>query len=79
MVANMKRARAIGNEIAEQERQQHVFAKNDLLEFQKQLLDELAGMGFDDPDQAIDGGDAVEYLGKLYQDLLQMVAKKDLT
>lgn len=54
-------------------------SKNDLLEFQKQLLDELAGMGFDDPDQAIDGGDAVEYLGKLYQDLLQIVARKNLT
>lgn len=41
---------------------------------QKELRDEIGGMGFDDPDQAVDGGDAVEYLGKLYEDLGQMVA-----
>ena len=37
--------------------------------FQLELHDELAGMGFSDPDQPIDGGDCCEYLGKLYEDL----------
>jgi hypothetical protein len=47
---------------------------SELLEWCKQLRDEIGGMGFDDPDQSVDGSDAVEYLGKLYDDLEQMVA-----
>src|ERR1039457_545858 len=47
---------------------------SELLEWRKQLRDEIGGMGFDDPDQSVDGSDAVEYLGKLYDDLEQMVA-----
>jgi len=47
---------------------------SELLEWCKQLREEIGGMGFDDPDQAVDGSDAVEYLGKLYDDLEQMVA-----
>ena len=47
---------------------------NELLEWRKELREEIGGMGFDDPDQAVDGGDAVEYLGKLYDDLGQMVS-----
>ena len=47
---------------------------SELLEWCKQLRDEIGGMGFDDPDQSVDGSDAVEYLGKLYDDLGQMVA-----
>ena len=46
---------------------------SELLEWQKELREEIGGMGFDDPDQAVDGSDAVEYLGKLYDDLGQMV------
>ena len=73
----MTRARAIGEEIAEQEKQSDIVNSADesseLIEWQKQLLEELRDMGFDDPDQSIDGGDAVEYLGKLYVDLKEMV------
>ena len=47
---------------------------SELLEWCKQLREEIGGMGFDDPDQSVDGSDAVEYLGKLYDDLGQMVA-----
>jgi hypothetical protein len=47
---------------------------SELLEWRKQLREEIGGMGFDDPDQSVDGSDAVEYLGKLYDDLGQMVA-----
>jgi len=51
------------------------FAPDELLEWRKELHEEIGGMGFDDPDQAVDGGDAVEYLGKLYDDLGQMIEK----
>lgn len=46
---------------------------SELLEWCKQLREEIGGMGFDDPDQAVDGSDAVEYLGRLYDDLGRMV------
>ena len=47
---------------------------SELLEWRQQLREEIGSMGFDDPDQSVDGSDAVEYLGKLYDDLGQMVA-----
>ena len=47
---------------------------SELREWCRQLREEIGSMGFDDPDQAVDGSDAVEYLGKLYDDLGQMVA-----
>jgi hypothetical protein len=47
---------------------------SELLAWCKQLREEIGSMGFDDPDQSVDGSDAVEYLGKLYDDLGQMVA-----
>ena len=33
------------------------------------VRDELAEMGFADPDQSVDGGDCCEYLGKLFVDI----------
>ena len=46
---------------------------SELIEWCKQLREEIGGMGFDDPEQSVDAGDAVEYLSKLYDDLEQMV------
>ena len=49
-------------------------AENELLAWRKQLREEIGGLGFaDGPDADVNGGDAVEYLGKLYDDLEQMI------
>ncbi len=37
-----------------------------------ELIADLKNLGFNDPDQAVNGGDAVEYLCKLYVDLKRM-------
>lgn len=47
---------------------------NELLAWRRQLHEEIGALGFAyGPDADVNGGDAVEYLGKLYDDLGQMI------
>ena len=36
------------------------------------LIEDLDNLGFDDPDESVDGGDCVDYLAALYEDLQRM-------
>lgn len=49
-------------------------APDSILTWRKQLREEIGALGFaEGPDADVNGGDAVEYLGKLYDDLEQMI------
>lgn len=48
---------------------------NDLLTWLHDLYKEIGALGFDDPHEAVEGSAAVEYLGKLFQDIGQKISK----